>query len=216
MSEITRQQRLKFARDHRGWTNQQWESVIWSDESKFLFRYNHRERVWRLQSEKFMKEAITSVNCHDKYIMVWGCFSARGVGELIWFQGKVAGIDYRKVIRNYLVKSIKRLFPNGNFIFMQDNDPKHKAHDTLNLLKRLHIPTMEWPPYSPDLNPIENLWSILDQKLKERTVRTEQELYDILEAAWNTIAPDTLTGLVHSMPQRCKEVIRNKGLSIDY
>lgn len=52
-------------------------------------------------------------------------------------------------------------------IFMQDNSPLHQAHLIQDLLGELHIEVIDWPPYSPDLNPIENLWALMKAKIYE-------------------------------------------------
>ena len=50
-------------------------------------------------------------------------------------------------------------------IFMQDNAPIHKAHAVTKWLEEMGIEVVDWPPYSPDLNPIKNLWKILKAKI---------------------------------------------------
>ena len=75
---------------------------------------------------------------------------------------------------------------------------------------------MEWPPQSPDLNPIENLWSILDQQTRERRPQSDEQLFEILENGWKNIPIDKLNSLVDSMPRRCAAVIKSKGLPTKY
>src|ERR1700740_3167756 len=50
-------------------------------------------------------------------------------------------------------------------IFMQDNAPIHTAKRVVNWFELAGIPLLEWPPYSPDLNPIEHCWAFLKQWL---------------------------------------------------
>ena len=52
-------------------------------------------------------------------------------------------------------------------IFIHDNDPKHTSGLIKDWLKRERIETLLWPPYSPDFNPIENLWDELERRVKK-------------------------------------------------
>ena len=69
---------------------------------------------------------------------------------------------------------------------------------------------MRWPAQSPDLNPIENLWSELNRKTKNRKPKNEDELFQILKTAWNEINDEYLKKLVESMGSRCKAVINRR------
>ncbi len=69
---------------------------------------------------------------------------------------------------------------------------------------------------SPDLNPIENLWSILDRSLQDRKPSNEAELFQVLREGWNALPVDMLTRLVDTMPERLEEVIEKKGAMTHY
>ena len=83
-------------------------------------------------------------------------------------------------------------------------------------LERAGVDRMEWPSQSPDLNPIENLWSILDDTLKDRRPANEEELFEVLSEGWKSIETDLLHILAHSMTRRCQAVIDAKGFATKY
>jgi transposase len=72
-------------------------------------------------------------------------------------------------------EAVKKAF-GINFIFMQDNAPCHKTHKVMSFLERKRIPTLDWPPQSPDLNPIENIWDIIRRYKKFGFPRSKVEL----------------------------------------
>jgi hypothetical protein len=76
---------------------------------------------------------------------------------------------------------------------------------------------MEWPANSPDLNPIENLWSSCKRKLNEKeSPSSMKELWRRFEDVWSNISHEECKVLVESMPARMKAVINAKGGPIDY
>ncbi|KAJ8875982.1 hypothetical protein PR048_023890 [Dryococelus australis] len=83
--------RLRWCLDRRNWTLEQWKSVPWSDESRFtLFRSDGRVWVWRLPEERPLPECIVSTRKFGSGgVMVWGCFTAFGVGPLVFVQGSM-------------------------------------------------------------------------------------------------------------------------------
>lgn len=126
---------------------------------------------------------------------------------------------YQEVLEDSAEPSIDMLFPDketNNFIFQQDNDPKHTAKRIKKWFAKADIEVLDWPAQSPDLNPIENLWSILDSKCKNRKCNTEDELCAVLQEAWNALAPDLLEKLALSMKSRCLAVIKSKGYATKY
>lgn len=220
VSEANRIKRLKWAEAHKDWTIEQWRSVVWSDESPFVLRFLGRVRVWRLPNERYEPFATKATVTHDTKINVWGCCSGRGVGKIRLVVGILERDQMRDILAETMLPCVHQQFPNAangdNYIFQQDNDPKHTSNLVQAWLAENNVPLLPWPSQSPDLNPIENLWAILDRTLQHRTPQNEQELFAIIESAWNALEPDLVQRLVDSMPQRCAAVIKNRGYCTKY
>jgi hypothetical protein len=76
---------------------------------------------------------------------------------------------------------------------------------------------MDWPGNSPDLNPIENLWSIMKKKLKEdHTITSLKKLQDAIKNMWVKLPNDLMKKLAQSMPNRLRMCIENKGQMTKY
>ena len=149
--------------------------------------------------------------------MVWGCVTAHGVGALHRIVGIMKKEMYQNILETEFQRSAQMLFPDGNYLFQQDNDPKHTAGVVQNYIRQSGIPLLDnWPAQSPDLNPIENLWAILDLKLQSRKPNTEAELFEQLQRTWQELDAGLLTRLADSMPSRIEKVIAAKGGHIDY
>ena len=102
---------------------------------------------------------------------------------------------------------------------MQDNAPGHAAAATReDLLERGVIPIF-WPPFSPDLNPIETVWKWMKEWI-QHTYGDKRLSYDKLrkavKEAWDAITEEQLRELIAGMKERCQAVIDANGGHIPY
>ncbi len=212
ISKVNQEKRVKWCKDHLHWTVEDWRKVVFSDESPFVLRFNGRRRVWRRHNERYHVKALKGQFKNDTKINVWGCFCAHGVGRLHLIEGIMDSKVYVKILDNALRPSVKALFGRKPYIFHQDNDSKHKSKFTMEYIEDVGLPYLVWPPQSPDLCPLENLWSILDQRFEMRKPKNAADLFQDLTKEWVGLDKDLLTKLVDSMPERIDAVIRAKGL----
>jgi transposase len=88
-------------------------------------------------------------------------------------------------------------------VLMQDGARPHTARNTLAFLSANNVDVLEgWPPYSPDLNPIENMWALLNRRVSECHPRTSEELLLAVRGGWNAIPQRHVNSLCSSFRRR--------------
>lgn len=150
--------------------------------------------------------------------MFWGSFSFEGVGSLFPCTGMMNAEKYIGVIQQKVVRDMERAFPTGGGIFQQDLAPCHTAKKVKKFFEEKRINVLDWPGNSPDLNPIENLWSIVKTRLLKKDCTTKTKLIEAIIDVWyrDQEIAQNCQKLVESMPKRVKELIKNRGGHISY
>ena len=111
-------------------------------------------------------------------LMVWGCMSYQGLGYLHRIMGNVKCNCYWISLESCMLPSAKHLYPTGNYTFTQDNAPVHTSVSNKKFLQVSGVKVLLWPGQSPDLNPIENLWSYMKHQVaRKRFSNTPDELF---------------------------------------
>ena len=87
---------------------------------------------------------------------------------------------------------------NGNSVLVMDNMKSHHAKAVKNLLDSSGVRYIYLPPYSPDLNPIEKLWSKVKSFLRKFKARTLDALPDALQHAFQNVSPSNCSGWFRS------------------
>ena len=194
-----------------------WKKVIFSDECKFnLFNADGNAKVWRPDGERLNSKFMRPTVKHGGgSVMVWCCMSYFGVGELVFIDTTMDRMHYANILSNSLTPSATQM-GLGEYIFQHNNDPKHASAHVRSFLANSGVQVLEWPSQSPDLNPIENLFAYMKDRLRGSMIKNKLELKAKILEAWNSIPAHVCKKLVESMYKRCCCVIKAKGWHIDY
>ena len=217
---ITKKQKVKrcnFAKKYGQWTDEQWLRVLWSDEANFNITCNRNSRVYRRKgSDPLDPRYIESTVKHPDTIMVWGCFTGLGPGKLVVLPPNVRmnAEIYMDLLAEHLHESFEL---TGAQVFQQDGAPCHTARAVKDWLSVCEIPVInDWPGNSPDINPIENLWSIIKKDLQKKDVSSLPRLEAAIRESWANIPPQYLHNLALSLPKWLQQVLKRKGGSTKY
>lgn len=135
-------------------------------------------------------------------------------------KGGVTARVYKEVLDEHLLPILQY-----GAIFMHDNAPIHTAHTIRDWLQENKINVMDWPPYSPDLNPIENLWALLKAEIYRSYpeligISNTKDSLDLLIrcaiATWDVLSDQILARLLETMVHRVNAVIKADGWYTKY
>ena len=215
MSDIHKEKRREYAASHVTWTAADWARVVFTDEKRWSLAGNDGYMsIWTESQENPLKMVETN---RKGGLMVWGAISKNGGLRLVCVEGSITAESYIDLLENDFFNIVEENLPD-DFIWMHDNAPPHVALRTKGYLERKGITTMEWLPMSPDLNPIENIWSILQKEVykKKKVYKNTTELWDAITSAWHALPLETFRNLYDSIPGRLIKVLEEKGERISY
>ena len=109
-------------------------------------------------------------------MMFWGAIRSEGSKMLIKCPGTLNSFGYLEILKQY-----DRPLIIPDLVFQQDNASVHKSEDVCNFLAQKQWEVLDWPAYSPDLNPIENIWVIFKKSLRGQNIIWENVEEKVME-----------------------------------
>ena len=215
LTERHRRLRLGWAVTHRGWTLDDWKSVLFSDESKVSIGNDGALYFWWRRGEEFLPECCDCTVQHAASVMVWGSMCWHGIGSLVKLEGRLDSIAYQQVLEEHMLADAETMI-GEDFVFQQDNAPIHTSRSTRQWLREHDVTLLDWPPKSPDANPIENLWRDIKTAANRRQPRNANELWNALLEAWQQIPPAHVQNLAESVPRRLEAIRKARGGNTRY
>lgn len=214
LSEADMKKRYKWCKKRENWTYRKWASIIFSDESNYqVVNRKNRIRIRRFKNEEFNSKYVQKyVQGGGGSIGIWGCLANGGIGHCKLYSGRMNAVFYRETLETSLLPSSKAIVEKDEpWEYIQDGAPCHRAKLISTWFKEKNITVMDWPARSPDLNPIEHIWSIIDRNLTKHQINGLAELEKLIETYWKEIPKETCLNLVESMPERIKSCLKARG-----
>jgi transposase len=216
---ITRLQtgkRLAWCHRFRGKPKSWWEKVVFVDEKNFGAAWpgnRHNDTVWGFVDTVIPERHVSRYQASIK------------VGGVLSYKGRTAapyeipppwnGPAYGRMLKEHVFPYIRRNFTAEAVVFFQDNDPSHLTGPNKKLLresKLLFEGDYIFPSNSGDLNPVENLWSIVLEGMEGgEALHDSASILASVQVSWRKVKQDSIKKMVHSMPARIEACIAAEG-----
>lgn len=201
-------------------------STVFSDEKIFTIEgkmNSQNDRILAHDPEEAYKSGgFIGQTSHPLYVMVWGGVCATGKTPLVFVTPgvKVNKEFYVKhILQDALLPWARSHFGQSHWTYQQDSAPSHKAKKTQDWLKAHvpdYIPTSEWPPNSPDLNPLDfSVWGVLQAKVSTTKYKNRDTLKAALLKAWAELDTNYLRELATAYERRLKACVKAGGGHIE-
>jgi hypothetical protein len=200
--------RLNFARERR--PHGFWSRVMCTDEASFALFSATRGQWVEAGTEAAPRETVK----WPPRIRVWAAISAKGKTPLVRIHKVMDSEAFAKLMKEKLLPLMRDIYDDdrADFVLMQDGDGMHTAEKVQKTLEDEGIEQLQgWPAHSPDLNPIENAWSIVQRHLEKVYPTTEAGLWKAMNEGWEKIDEATLLRLTGSVPRRLEAVKEAQG-----
>ncbi len=191
LSAKNRTRRIQFTPDHQNWTIEDWKNVAWSDESWFLLQHSDdRVRIWCKEHESMDPSCLVStVQAAGGGVMVGGYFL--GTLCIVPIEHRLNATAYLSIVADHVhpfMTTVSHLLMTTSSRIMH----RHKAQIISDwfLEHDNEFTLLKCPPQSPDLNPIEHLWDVVEREIHIMDVQPTnlQQLRDALMSIWTKIS----------------------------
>ena len=213
LREVNKAKRIAFCREMLTRSDDELKRILWSDETMVK---SHPNGEWVFYRARRDQPDIVSprVQQGGSGQMLWGCMSFYAYGPLRTITGKITGQKYLELLRDVVKPEMDISVLYGRVLtFQQDNAKAHKTAPVMEYLENWGYEVLNWPPQSPDLSPIENIWNVMKMRLKARRPRprTQATMRDAMHEIWEELEDNIRMDLILGFRKRCEDCIKNKG-----
>ena len=198
--------RVDYCRNMLKYRGRKLKQCFFSDEMGVRLSELHKARKMWISPQQ---QVQTDVIGQDVKVNCWGAISWNGATSLHIFFDNLNKRLYQTIVENHK-EEMENLYEGQDFCFQQDNHPTHNNLDVFDDDENIEI--IDFPTYSPDLNPIENLWATLKYRVACDAPLTRDELVESLERNWEEITEiENLRPYLETLTGRYEQCIEEQG-----
>lgn len=210
--------RLKFADEYKGWTVEQWQRVVFTNESTICCKWDKSKKLWRVLqnwNDPIFVRQLTVTN--RPFINVWAMVTYQGMGPIVRVtDGSLTPEKYIALMNEVMVPFLRDgPFRDSSFILQQDATFTYASPTVLKHLEAYNIEQLHWQPKCEDLNAVRTAWGLVKERLWRRRLRdpTPDNMWALIEKEWNKIRarPNLVPSFYATIPEKIQEVIDLKG-----
>lgn len=189
--------RLEFALKY---INTDWSKWLFTDESSIQLGYFKRKGWYFHGTNKQYNGSVLSYH-------IWGAINLYQK-QIHCYPDTLDALFYLDILEE---KVLPQLAVIDDLIFQDDNSGVHRAKIVKKWKEDIILESVKWPACSPDLNPIENVWKLVKEKVWKLRPTTKESLKESILNAWDSIPLETIQNIILSMNKRLQDVIDNNG-----
>lgn len=183
----------------------QWNNIIFTDEKTLQNYHNGTVKVYRERGTQSEKHIYRRTLNRFK-INLFGYITSNGLGNLYVFDKILDTEKYINYLHHTILPDVIEDF-GPRFIWQQDGAGPHVSKLALDYFSKINANLLVWPPSSPELNIIENVWSRLQKEVNELIFTeglpsTQDDLIEYAFRAWYSIGNEFVVNLYKSLPGR--------------
>ena len=219
--------RTRSLKLYRGLAGDAYRRVLFSDEKNFyldqpLNRQNDRVYIRKGQKKPLNTKTVVEKRKFPPKIMVWAGI-AHNLKTTLFFieKGSTLNANKNKYKNNILRDIVVPFCRKNKLMYQQDGAPCHTAKICSDYLKSENIEFWDkndWPPNSPDLNPLDyGIWGILDAEVYRKPPKSLEALKRRIQQTWDQLQITIVNNCIDSFKKRLrkcvemlKELILNK------
>lgn len=191
---------------------------VFSDKKVFTVDQAYNRRNDRVVVKKGAPVPAICKTKHPANVMVLGVVGSDGQKCPLFFFEKgfrMKADDYVRVMRTHVLPWLKRAYPDGNYVFQQDGAPAHTAEKSRRWLKNNLTDFWDkdvWPPFSPDLNPLDyGIWGVMEREACATHHNSLETLKASITEAWDNLSDEFVVKTCRSFRRRLEMVVEADG-----